>query len=95
MTTVKSRRELRKQTDPFVMVEREDQIFIRVGDEYVAKRYFSPAEAQKIMAAKRYEVYQLITKLGIHPSAKKRETIRITLPQLRMMIDLQSKTDNV
>lgn len=96
MTTILSRKDLRHQRDRYILVQREDAIYIRVDDEYVKKQYFSVQEAGEILfpdwesrnTSRRNDVHRLCIKLGIQARANKRKKIRITLRQLRSMIEL-------
>lgn len=88
MTTILSRRLLPKQTDQYILVLREDQVYIRVGDEYLRKRYFSTQDAERILKKSGSAVHKLCCKLGIQAKASKGRHIRITLSQLRKMAEL-------
>lgn len=96
MTTILSRKDLRHQRDRYIMVQREDAIYLRVDDEYVRKQYFTVQEAGQILfpdwetrnTTRRNDVHQLCIKLGIQARANKRKKIRISFKQLRKMADL-------
>lgn len=91
MKTVLSRKDLPGCTETFVFVQREDAMFMRVGDEYVIKRYFDVDEASTTLGIPRDKVHQYCRKLGIQARANKRKKIRISLPQLRKMAEAQTK----
>lgn len=91
MTTIPSRKLLPKQTDQYILVENEDQIYIRVDDEYVMKRWFSVAEARTILNIDMDKAVYLCRKLGLQSKANKRKKIRISLTQLRQMAQTKNK----
>lgn len=91
MKTVLSRKDLPGCIDRFVYVQREDAMYMRVGDEYVIKRYFDVDEAAHTLGIPRYKVHQYCRKLGIQSQANKRKKIRITLSQLQEMASEQTK----
>jgi hypothetical protein len=88
MITIPTRASLQKQTAKYVMVQNEDQVYIRDHDEYLPKLYFSTQEAADILEKKLYEIQYICVKLGIQARANKKKRLRITLKQLRQMAEM-------
>lgn len=86
MIRVTSRKELPDQTAAFIYVVREKIIYRRIGEEYVAKRYFFVQDVMDITKFTRDKVHKLCVKLGIQSKANKGKKLRITLEQLRLII---------
>lgn len=92
MTTILSRKLLSSQKEKYILVEREDQVYIRVGDEYLPKSYFLVPEVVDILGIRdqrgrkdRNRVHRMCKVMGIQARANRRKKLRITLQQLRQM----------
>lgn len=93
MITVKNKRQLRHQSDTYVMIRNKkiDHMYMRIGDEYVRKMYFGSTEAMSILGIKHHEFHVLVRQIGIQAPVNHRSRLRITLDQLRMIMDLIDK----
>jgi hypothetical protein len=85
MITITSRRDLKNQTDTYVLVKREDLVYLRVGQEYIPKRYFNTKEAREILEINEKRLYDVVFALGIQARANKKKHMKIELRHLRMM----------
>ncbi len=86
MITILSRRLLPQQHEKYVYVQRDDAMYMRVGDEYIIKRYFTIRDVIDASGKKEHEIRQQIRKLGITAPIDKRKKIGITLQQLREIL---------
>ncbi len=86
MKHVRNKWNLRTEKSKYVLVETEDQVYMRVDDEYIPKQYFSTREAREILKVTRDQMYDLIRKHGIKAPADKGRHARITVQQLRQML---------
>jgi len=88
MKTIERKSELRHQTDPYVLVSRDNKVYVRVDQDYVAKPYFDIKEATLILGINRNLAHRRCRELGIQAPANKRKKLRITLEQLRRMAEM-------
>lgn len=88
MKTVLSRKDLRNCTEKYVLVTREDLVYIRAGDEYVIKAYFDTEDAMSILEKDKFQIHRMCKSLGIQARANKGKRVKITLNQLRQMANL-------
>ncbi len=86
MIQIESRKDLRYQSAQYVLVTREDRVYMRIGNEYLPKAYFNTKEAREILGLTPDQMYELCRKVGIAAQANKRKKIRISLRHMRMMV---------
>jgi hypothetical protein len=89
MITIVSRKLLPAQRDKYVMVKRDNMLYVKEGEEYIAKRYFNVQECADALDVSLYKVHKFCRTLGIQAKANKNRKIRITLDQLRIMTDMK------
>jgi hypothetical protein len=87
MKTILSRKELSSCTDKYVLVEREDQVYQRVGDEYVTKRYFTSKEVADILGMKYHQFFDAFGDM-LKRKTRKGHKYRLTLEELRLLSSL-------
>lgn len=86
MRKVKSRLDLRHCDEKYVMVTREDQVYMRVGSEYVMKRYWTTREISLLLKKSMDSVYDLLAEINIKPE-KGKKAMKINLQTLRQIIE--------
>jgi hypothetical protein len=87
MRTVRLKGTLREVSDKYVYVSSEDNLYVKVGDEYFIKRYFSANEASAILELdNETQIYDLCHKFNVFQKGP-RKKLFITFAQLKQMID--------
>ena len=86
MKQVLSRKELKQCTEKFVRVTREDQIYIRVGEEYVRKMYWTTREVVEMAESTPNKVWKKMMEIGMKPREKNKR-MKLSIHQVRQILD--------
>lgn len=87
MKIVKSKRFLKTQKDTYVYVELDNMLYLKNGDNYIPKIYFTTQEAIKILDFQTLnQVHEMCSKIGVSQKGKHKK-IRITTEKLKLMIN--------
>jgi hypothetical protein len=86
MKTVLSKKDLKQCTEKFVMVTREDQMYMRVGDEYIRKMYWTTKEVVDMLNSNFNSVWRKMMAIGIKPRENGKR-MKLTIRQVRQLLE--------